>query len=100
MNVFSGTWNWLLDENNRGAIALVGTALAAVVTAGWVVFKFVRPRGDTPENTEAPDRTTDFIEGGTVQRVQEMHGGSLTFNSSPTAEQMQPFIQGLLVWQR
>jgi hypothetical protein len=31
-------WEWLKDEKNQKALALIGATLAAVVTAGWQFY--------------------------------------------------------------
>lgn len=42
-------WLFVYDKNNREALKLFGLALAAVVSAGWVVFLWLHePNGDPP----------------------------------------------------
>jgi hypothetical protein len=44
-------WNWLRDENNQGALKLIGAAFAAVVLAAWAYFQWYesRPKPPAPE---------------------------------------------------
>lgn len=37
-------WDFLRDEQNREALKLLGTGLAALVLAGWTVFQELRSR--------------------------------------------------------
>ncbi len=61
MNDLSKFWQWLLDENNRGALALVGVAFAAVVGAGWALFRHFRKREDGGTTTSDSGRSADEI---------------------------------------
>ena len=96
MNFLSNTWKWLLDENNRGALMLIGTGLAATVAAGWALFRHVRKRRDTLQNTDASNRTTHFNHAGAAQYVERTEGGSLTIDVGPNAEQIRAIIEPLL----
>ena len=42
-------WNWLLNPDNRGALQLIGGAVAAAVVAAWAVFTFVY----NPDNSQS-----------------------------------------------
>lgn len=43
MNDLSRFWQWLLEEDNRGRLALVGTGVAAAIAA-WALFRHSRER--------------------------------------------------------
>ncbi|MCH7702316.1 MAG: tetratricopeptide repeat protein [Planctomycetes bacterium] len=96
MDVLSRIWQWLLDENNRGAAALVGTGVAATAAAGWALFRYSRKRPDVPKNTDSSNRTTHFGDAGTAQYVERMDGGTLSINSGPNAEQIRAISEPLL----
>ena len=96
MDNLAAFWEWLLDPNNRGRLAIVGTAFAAVIGAGWAVFVYVRKRKDTPRKTDASNRTTNFNQPTATQYVERMEGGSVTIDAGPSAEQIQAIIEPLL----
>jgi hypothetical protein len=59
-------WAFLTDENNRGVLALIGGAVAAVCTALWAVFVHFRKNPETqPEPQVKADRGGVAI-GGNV----------------------------------
>ncbi len=70
MNTLSKIWQWLLDENHRGALKLIGAAFVAVVAGGWALFVYGRKRRDSPQNTDASNRTTHFDHSGAAQVVE------------------------------
>lgn len=41
---FGAVWGFLRDEQNREALGVLGTALAAISVAGWAVFLEIRSR--------------------------------------------------------
>jgi len=43
-------WGWLRDEHNRGALALIGGGIAAIVGAGWAIFLYMQ--NSNPTNPE------------------------------------------------
>lgn len=53
MDVLSKIWQWLLDDNIRGALALLGAALATLGGAGWAIFRYRRKAKDTPQSNNA-----------------------------------------------
>ncbi len=62
MNTLSRTWKWLLDEQNRGALGMIGAALAVAVAACWKVFVYLSPRGQTEMTVRAdPAPSADQI---------------------------------------
>ena len=68
-------WTFLTDENNRGALALIGAAVAAVCTALWAVFVHFRKR---PEGSPGPTVKADR---GGVAAGRDMRG--VTINTRP-----------------
>lgn len=58
-------WTFLADENNRGALALIGGAVAAVCAALWAVFVHFRKKPEPrPEPRAKADRGGVAIGGG------------------------------------
>ncbi|HUU95147.1 MAG TPA: hypothetical protein VM487_05365, partial [Phycisphaerae bacterium] len=96
MDLLSRIWRWLLDENHRGALALIGGGFAATVAAGWALFRYFRKRKDVPQNTDGSNRNTHVNHAGAAQYIERMHGGSLTIDGGPNAEQIQALIGPLL----
>ena len=53
MGVLSRIWQWLLDENNRSALALVGATISVGVGAWWAIFRYRRKHKDTRKSINA-----------------------------------------------
>ena len=93
MNEPSKIWQWLLDENNRGALALVGGCLVVTGGAVWKLIIYFRKRKAVPQTTDASNRTTNINQPDSSQYVEQMHGGSLTINSGLSPDQIQAIGQ-------
>ena len=70
MNELSKIWQWLLDENVRDALMIVGGGLAAAVVAGWALFKYLRKRKDVPQPADVSNRTTNINQPDSSQYVE------------------------------
>jgi hypothetical protein len=42
MNI-NNVWQWLRDPDNRGALQIIGGLFAAIFTAVWIVFAYLKP---------------------------------------------------------
>lgn len=58
-------WDFLTDEHNRGALSLIGGAIAALCGAVWTLLTF-RHRGSKAEPTEAAAESGPSIPRGDV----------------------------------
>jgi hypothetical protein len=76
VDVIRRGWNFLLNQENRAALTLIGTFVAAVLVGLWTVYinRFSHPEQLTVLEAPAPKQT--FMPSAVVQRVpsQESHG--------------------------
>lgn len=54
-------WEWLRDEQNQGALKVVGASIAAVVLAGWAYFLWYDARPKPPPNPSPTETVTSFV---------------------------------------
>lgn len=64
-------WQWLAVESNQNVLTLLGAALAAVVTAGWAIFKwkYPKPKDDKPAAPVPLTQSATADHGGTAFNV-------------------------------
>jgi len=65
-------WNWLLNENNRKALSLLGTGVVVICGASWTYFTyFDRPESRLESGGDVPPATKDIESKTPIQTNEE-----------------------------
>jgi hypothetical protein len=86
----NSAWTWLGKENNRSALILIGSALAAVASAAWAIYTYERPADSRPLQTDSP---AEPVPAQPVQRAIAENGGiaiNADGNASVSVHQTKP----------
>ena len=95
-------WQWLLNEDHRGILAMAGGALVAIAGGAWAVFVYFRPKRVRHANPAVMDasRTSTIHSGDGGAVGQDVHGGTVTISTGPTPEHIRALRNYLKTLQR